>query len=60
MLFIGYQSKIDIQILDVIFHTNFKHLTRSKMMSREQKNMGRMRDGLGNAGHLANRSRGVW
>lgn len=37
MLFIGYQYEIDIQILDAIFHTSFKHLTRSKMMSREQK-----------------------
>lgn len=37
MLFIGYQCKIDVQILDAIFHTRFKHLTRSKMMICEQK-----------------------
>lgn len=59
MRFIDYQCKVDMQNLDPIFHTRFKHLTRSKMMSCEQKNMGRTRDGLGNAGHLANRSTGV-
>lgn len=37
MLFIGYQCKIGIQILVAIFHTSFKHLTWSKMMSCEQK-----------------------